>query len=185
MELAFQIPSLMEIIRIVFVSTIVSLGSFFIIRLGGKKSVSQMTLPQTVIMLALGSLIVQPLSESKSIIGTFISVFIFILVMILLEAITIVNEKAEEIIDSVPIVLILDGVILKDNLKKSRMSYDQLEAMLREKGIASFDELRTCTLEISGQIGYEKNKNYNPNSKNIFDEVRQGKHNFKIDEKLD
>jgi uncharacterized membrane protein YcaP (DUF421 family) len=185
LELAIQIPDLKEIILIIISSLALSIGSFIIIRLGGKKSISQMTLPQMVIMIAMGSLITKPLNESKTIIGTLIAMIIFIGVLLLLEFISLKNDKAEPLLDSRPSLLIVDGKLQIEVLKELRMTVDQLESMLREKGISSFAELRNCTLEIDGKIGCEKVKDYKPYNDNLFDELRKGKHNKSVNPKLD
>lgn len=186
MELALTIPELQEILRVIATSFILALGSFLIIRLSGKKSISQMTLPQMVIMIAMGSLITKPLNDSKTIIGTFIAMIIFIGVLLLLEYLSLKSDKAEPLIDSTPALLIMDGEVQIENLRKIKMTIDQLESMLREKGISSFSQLRTCTLEIDGKIGLEELKNYNSYGKdNLFDEVRKGKNSKKVDRKLD
>ena len=186
MELALTIPDLKEIIRVILTSIILGLGSFIIIRLSGKKSISQMTLPQMVIMIAMGSLITKPLNDSKTIIGTFIAMVIFMAILLLLEYLSLKNDKIEPMLDSTPALLIVDGKLQVENLGKIRMTIDQLESMLREKGISSFSQLRTCTLEIDGKIGYEELKSYNPYAKdNLFDELRKGKHAKKVDKKLD
>lgn len=46
-----------------------------------------------------------------------------------------------------------DGKIITNNLKKLRMSVDQLEARLREDGIASITDVKTASIEITGQLG--------------------------------
>lgn len=185
MELAIQIPSWRIIGIVILTSVVLSLVSFIIIRFSGKKSISQMTLPQLVIMISMGSVITKPLNDNKTMIGAIISIFIFVGVMILLEYISLKSDKIEPLLDSTPALLIMDGEIQVDNLKDIRMTIDQLESMLRQNGISCFKKLRTCTLEIDGQIGYEEMKNYNPNEKNIFDEIRQGKHNYPVEPKLD
>ena len=186
MELALTIPELKEIIRMILTSIILGLGSFIIIRLSGKKSISQMTLPQMVIMIAMGSLITKPLNDSKTIIGTFVSMVLFMAILLLLEYLSLKNDKIEPMLDSTPALLIVDGKLQVENLGKIRMTIDQLESMLREKGISSFSQLRTCTLEIDGKLGYEELKSYNPYGKdNLFDELRRGKHTKKVDKKLD
>lgn len=58
-------------------------------------------------------------------------------------------ETAEKWIMGKPILVIKNGKVLNDNLKNLRMSIDQLESKLREKGISSL------TIEISGQLGFE------------------------------
>ncbi len=56
----------------------------FILRIGGRKSISQMTIPQTIVMIGLGSLLIQPIT-GKGLLATFIAAFIIIILMVLTE----------------------------------------------------------------------------------------------------
>jgi uncharacterized membrane protein YcaP (DUF421 family) len=42
------------------------------------------------------------------------------------------------------------------------MSVDQLEARLRENGISSITDVKTASIEITGQLGYELMKHAKP-----------------------
>jgi uncharacterized membrane protein YcaP (DUF421 family) len=158
MSQAFDIPIVKELFQIVIASLLLSVVCFFIVRIGGKKSVSQMTMPQFIMMISVGSIIVQPLAQSRTIVGTYIAVFIFVMTQIILEFINIKFSKAEPVIDSVPKVLIKDGQLQVNTLRKERITVDELEALLRTKGIGNINDVRTCTIEVDGNIGYEKKK---------------------------
>jgi len=185
MNLAFELPDWKVIGIVVATSIILAFVSTIFLRFGGKKSISQMTLPTLVIMISMGSVITKPLNENKTIIGTIISILIFLFFMILVEFISVRWNKFEIAVDSKPVLLVIDGTIQVENLKKERMTVDQLESMLRQKGIGCVKDLRTLTLEISGEIGYEEYKNYKPSKDNIFDEIRNEKNDKKIDMQLD
>ncbi len=52
--------------------------------------------------------------------------------------------------------VIRDGRVISANLRKLRMSVDQLEARLRENAISSLSDVKkSATIEMSGQLGYE------------------------------
>jgi uncharacterized membrane protein YcaP (DUF421 family) len=172
LELAFQIPTFETILQLICISILVSVGSFFIVRISGKKSVSQMTLPTMVIIISLGSLITTPVQSDKSIIGTLISVLTFITVLLIMEYFSLNSKKSEKTLDSVPTLLIKDGMVIKDNLKKERITMEQLKSFLRENGISNFSEVRTCLLETSGKIGYEKATNNKQKKSSLFDDYR-------------
>jgi uncharacterized membrane protein YcaP (DUF421 family) len=173
MEAVFNSIDFDILFKLLILSLIMTLGSFFIIRFGGKKSVSQMTLPEMVVMISMGSLIITPFNRHFTILGILFCVLIFILVMMFLEWLTLKSNFLEKLINSTPTLLIKDGQIMLNNLNKERISIDELHSRLRSKGISSVEDLRTCTLEINGDIGYEENKNYNPKKpNNIFDKIR-------------
>lgn len=51
--------------------------------------------------------------------------------------------------------VIQNGQIVQENLRSLRLTVDQLENMLRQKGISNISDVKTATLEPNGQIGYE------------------------------
>ncbi|MCF0050512.1 DUF421 domain-containing protein [Dyadobacter chenwenxiniae] len=51
-----------------------------------------------------------------------------------------------------PTPLILNGTLLKDNLKKELITVDDLLSILREQGVDDFRRVRSCHLEGSGNI---------------------------------
>jgi uncharacterized membrane protein YcaP (DUF421 family) len=173
MEEVFNLIDFNTVFQLLILSLVMTLGSFFLIRFGGKKSVSQMTLPEMVIMISLGSLIITPFNRHFTILGILFCVAVFISVMLLLEFLTVKSTFMQKLIDSTPTLLVEDGQILYKNLMKERMSIEELHSRLRVKGISHVSDLRTCTLEIDGDIGYEEKKNYNPKKpNNIFDKMR-------------
>jgi uncharacterized membrane protein YcaP (DUF421 family) len=185
-SVAFHFPEWEAIGTIILTSLILTIVSFLIIRfMAGKKSISKVTLPVMVIMLSMGSVITKPLNDNKTIIGTIISMFVFVGIMALFEAISVKFDKVEYFLDSKPALLIIDGEMQLEVLEKNKITVDQLESMIRQKGISCIKDIRTCTLEIDGLLGYEEFKNYNPSKDNIFDELRKGKHNKYVDPKLD
>jgi uncharacterized membrane protein YcaP (DUF421 family) len=158
MTKVFEMISASTMFDVILASFLTAIGCFFIVRIGGKKSVSQLTMPQFVMMITVGSLIAQPLMQADTIIGTYFAVLVFVLVQIILEWFALKFTITEPIIDSQPVVLIKDGKLQVEALRKERMTVDQLEGMLRVQGISNKDDLRTCTLEDSGKLGFEKKK---------------------------
>jgi uncharacterized membrane protein YcaP (DUF421 family) len=52
------------------------------------------------------------------------------------------------------VVLIEDGSILAGNLRRERMTVEELEAEARLQQIESLDEVRLAVLETNGQISF-------------------------------
>lgn len=55
-------------------------------------------------------------------------------------------------IEPPPLPLIRDGKLLRQNLRKELISLDELESLLREKGISDYREVRLAQLEPSGEL---------------------------------
>lgn len=146
---------------------LISTGLIFL-RITGRKSISQMTISHTIIMISIGSLIVQPIAD-KNIIKTIIMAGIFISFIIVLEFLQMKFNFVEKIVTGKSMVVIMDGKIIVKNLKKLRLTVDQLEMRLREQGINNIKQIRTATIEPNGQVGFELKPEHKPLTKGEFE----------------
>jgi uncharacterized membrane protein YcaP (DUF421 family) len=175
--------------------------------MAGRKSISQMTVAQTIIMISIGSLMIQPIAN-KSTYRTFIVAAVFIATLVLLEYLQIKFNFIEKIITGKSKIVIQDGKIVETTMKRLRFSVDQLEIRLRQLGISSISDVKTATLEPNGQIGYElmrhakpltvgefeklmssfiqaqQTQSNAPQNFNIFDELKQKQHQTQHPQRL-
>lgn len=135
-----------------------------ILRIGGRKSISQMTIPQTVIMIAIGTLLIQPVT-GKGLWTTFGVAIILVLSLIITEYIQLKFDGAETAISGKAIPVIENGTLQEKNLRKLRLTVDKLEERLRQLGIKAINDVEFATLETSGQLGYTLKKEKQPATK--------------------
>lgn len=182
---------------IIWKSVLLIAVGLLLLRVSGRKSISQMTIAQTVVMISIGSLIIQPIVDNR-IDRTIVAAVIFVAFLIIVEYLQLKFNFIEKFITGTAKEVIHEGVIQTDNLKKLRFTVDQLEMRLRQKGITDFKNVKHATLEPNGQLGYElireaqpvtigelekmlghliqKQKQPQGQKPNIFDEVSQGQH---------
>ncbi|WP_428910846.1 DUF421 domain-containing protein [Niallia sp. Krafla_26] len=139
----------------------------FILRIAGRKSISQMTITQVVVMVGIGSLLIQPVS-GKGLSRTFGIALLIIILMVLTEYIEMKFDLMETISTGKAKMVIENGQINTENLRKLRMSVDRLETRLRQVGVSSIEDVKYATIEVSGQIGYELKENKKTMTKEDF-----------------
>ncbi|EPY6471385.1 DUF421 domain-containing protein [Clostridium sporogenes] len=139
----------------------------FILRVGGRKSISQMTISQTIVMIGLGSLLIQPVS-GRGLLITFLIALILTLLMIITEYLEIKVDFLETLFSGKAVIVVENGKPNIKNLKKLRMSIDRLETRLRQAGISSIEDVKYATIEVSGQLGYELKDNKKPITQEDF-----------------
>lgn len=135
-------------------------GTIFL-RFAGRKSISQMTIAQTIVMISIGSLIVQPIAE-KNIQRTIITSAVFTGFIVLMEYLQVKFDFIENLITGKSKVIIKNGAVIPKNMKKLRITVDQLEMRLRQQGISKISDVKTATLEANGQLGYELMRHAKP-----------------------
>lgn len=146
-------------------------GTTFL-RIGGRKSISQMTMPQTIIMISLGTLIIQPVT-GLGLWTTFGVAALLVCALVITEIIQIKSDKLERIISGNAVAVIHEGQTVKPNLRKLRLTVDKLETRLRQQGIASINDVQSASLEVSGQLGYILKPEKQPATKEDIQKIMQ------------
>lgn len=142
-------------------SAVLIITGILLLRVSGRKSISQMTLAQTIIMISLGTIIVQPIVE-KSVIKAIGGAVVFIIAILILEVLQLKVNAIEKFITGKSKIVIENGQIDYKTLKKIRMTVDQLEMRIRTKGISNINDIQTATIEPNGQLGYELKEEAKP-----------------------
>lgn len=201
-------------LHFIWKAIVVVIGGILILRLAGRKSISQLTVAQTVMMIAVGSLIIQPVGD-RNIWITMVITFLMVSTLLFIEYIVLKSDTFETFIYGKSLIVVEDGQINEGNLKKLRLTVDMLEVRLRQQNIQHFSDLKWATIEPNGQLGYmlnsnkqyatkediqmlklliESNRSSPPNettntqasvSDNLFTEVKNRKHKEKPKENLD
>lgn len=124
-----------------------------LIRLTGRRSIGQMTIPQTVMIISVGAIIVEPFAD-KDIRKTVISAAIFIILLLIFEFLSFYIKcfKRWAVGEAIPI--IQDGAFVYKNLKKLRLTEDEVMSRMRQEGIPELSYIERGTLEPNGEFGY-------------------------------
>lgn len=139
-----------------FLKAVLILGAgILLLRFSGKRAIAQMTVPEVVLMIAVGTILIQPLggtSEWNAIYGG----AILIAGMILVSKIQIWFPKTRKYLYGVPSVIIKNGSIDVKELKKMRMTTNELEMRLRQLGTEGIADVEMAVLEPSGSLSVIK-----------------------------
>ncbi|GIP32174.1 DUF421 domain-containing protein [Paenibacillus sp. J2TS4] len=133
---------------------IVLFCGFIFLRILGKKTVAEMTGLEIITLLAMASVMGHAVSED-GLWKTLLTLATFVVLLLTVQYLALKFNLMERLFMGRATLVIKDGKIITKNLKKLRITVDQLEARMREKGIASFSDVKTGTIEINGLLGYE------------------------------
>ena len=112
-------------------------------------------------------MLIQPVS-GKGLLVTFAVASLLTIMMIITEYLEIKVDALETIFSGKAVVVIKNGQLDINNLRKLRLSIDRLETRMRQAGISSLEDVQNATLEVSGQLGYELKENKKPITKDDF-----------------
>jgi uncharacterized membrane protein YcaP (DUF421 family) len=188
-------------------SLIILFVGFILLRITGKKTVAEMTGLEIITLSSMASMIGHAVA-GQGLWKTIVILCVFVALLITVQFLSIKFDWIEKWFIGKATLVIKDGEMITANLKKLRLSVDQLETKLREKGISSFTDIKTATIEMSGQIGYEWKRHAKPvtigelekilahlqgvqppkhqkQNDNLFDEVVHHEHQSLIPPELD
>jgi len=157
-------------LNLIWQAALIIVVGTILLRIVGRKSVSQMTVAQTVLMIAIGTLLIQPVTN-KNIWVTFGVGVVLVITLLAMEYIQLKFDGAEKIITGKSKVIIEDGQIKEENLKKLKLTVDQLEMNLRQKNVMRLTDVKWATMEVDGKIGFSLKEDAQPVTKKEFKQL--------------
>ncbi|WP_188456792.1 DUF421 domain-containing protein [Virgibacillus oceani] len=128
----------------------VFLLGYLLVRLSGKRSVAEMNSLDLMIIMVVGTTISEPAVSKNNWVASWFSLVV-VLCYLVLSRLILVN-KLRPLLTNSPTVLIQDGNIDKQGLKKTRMNIELLLGVLRVKGYTDVNDIKIALMESSGQI---------------------------------
>jgi uncharacterized membrane protein YcaP (DUF421 family) len=135
-------------------AVVVYLFLLIVIRIAGKRSVSQLTTFDLVVILILSEATQQALlGDDFSVLNAFLVIMTLVGLQILFDSVGQRWKRFGRVIDGSPVVVLEDGWPLSDRLKRARVDEaDILEQARRSQGIESLDQIKYAVLERGGGI---------------------------------
>ena len=146
------------IVGATFSTTIVVFLLVFVIRWLGNKGMGQLKTIELIILVGLGEAIGQSMlnPSQTSIPQGFTVVIIAIAIFKIYDYLTIKSTRFSKVIEPDPILLVKDGKMIDEAMKKAKISRKELESYLRLTGTDDLSEIKLSYLEINGQVSFVK-----------------------------
>lgn len=130
---------------------------FVVIRLMGKRELSKVQPFELAIIVMISDLASGPMQSRDT--QIFAGVVPIIVLLIVYEIFTLLiksSNKVENTLCGSPTLIVFDGKILEEELKKEKMTIEELMSMLREKDIYKVQDTAYALLETSGTLNAVK-----------------------------
>ena len=132
-------------------------------RMLGKQQVSQLTFFDYVVGITIGSTASTLTTDLTSRAWPhWVGLLTWSILCLILQLITIKSKTAEEFLDGQPTIVITNGKILEQSMKKFRYTIGDLLAQLRDKGVFDLDQVAYAVLEKDGQLSILKKTECDP-----------------------
>ncbi len=124
-----------------------------VIRLLGKRQVGQMEPSEFVVTMLIANLASVPLEDwDIPIWGGLVPMGIVFVCERLISTLCLKSIRARRLLCGKPVILIENGKLLEENLRRTRINLDELSGHLREEGILAMETVQFAILETNGSI---------------------------------
>ena len=123
------------------------------IRLMGKRQIGQMEPAEFVVTMLVANLAAIPMQDGGiPIFSGVVPIFTVLGVELVLSALSLKSSKLRKLLCGKPVILIENGNILQGNLRKTRITLDELTGHLREKDVLDIRAVQYAILETNGNL---------------------------------
>jgi uncharacterized membrane protein YcaP (DUF421 family) len=128
---------------------------FVLTRLLGRRELSSFEPFDLILLVVVGDLVQQGVTQSDySVTGALLAVSTIGLLTVALSYASFKSRRLRPILAGEPIVLIEDGETVRANLRRQRLTEEEIEAEARLSQISSLEDVRWAILETSGKISF-------------------------------
>ena len=128
---------------------------FLITRVIGRRELSQLAPFDIILLIVAGDAIQQGLTQDDySITGAVLVVGTFAVLQLLTSYASFRFVRLRPILEGEPLVIIQNGKLLDRNLKRERLTEDEVLEEARQQQITSLDDVEWAVLENSGKISF-------------------------------
>ena len=139
------------VFRTVFVFFLI----FIVTRAVGRRELSSMEPFDMILLVVIGDLVQQGVTQSDySLTGATTVISTIALLTVFTAWLSYRVRRLRPVLEGEPVVLVVDGEVLERNLRRERMTVEELEAEARQQQIGSLREVRFAVLETNGKISF-------------------------------
>ncbi len=150
---------IITVIRTVILYVFITIG----IRIMGKRQIGDMQPNELVVTLLISEIAALPLQDpSQPIINGIISVFVLVILEIFISFITMKSYTLRKIMNGKSAIIIEDGKINQDVMKKLRMTVLDLIELLRGQNVFDVSTVAYAVLEVNGDLNVLLKSNFQP-----------------------
>lgn len=164
---------IISIIRTILLYAFVVLA----VRLMGKRQISEMQPSELVITLIVSEIAAIPMQNtSQPLLSGIIPVIVLVALEIAASVLMMKSGKFRKMMCGSPIVVIRDGKILQNEMRRLRLTTEDLCVQLRQQDIFSIEDVQYCIVETNGKVSVlEKPQRRTPSADDLKVKIKDNK----------
>ncbi|MGH2417400.1 MAG: DUF421 domain-containing protein [Candidatus Limnocylindria bacterium] len=161
---------------IVLRATVIFLALYALVRLMGKRELGQMTPFELIVLVVIGDLIQQGVTQNDfSMTGAVIAISTIAFWALVMSWASYLWPRAERLLEGEPRVIVRNGELLTANLRRNRLTRSEIESEMRLAGIGHLRDVAWAILEPRGKISFiQRTEEGNPEGEEPPPQPTQG-----------
>jgi uncharacterized membrane protein YcaP (DUF421 family) len=128
---------------------------FLLTRLIGRRELSSLQPFDLMLLVVVGDLIQQGVTQNDlSFTGLMLAVGVFGLMTLATSYLGFRFRRVRPLLEPEPLILVEDGKVIEKNIRKERMTAEEIAAEARLQQIASLDDVQWAVLESGGRVSF-------------------------------
>ena len=128
---------------------------YLLTRISGRRELASLEPFDLILLIVLGDLIQQGVTQSDySATGLILAGSTIALLQVGVSYLSFRFARLRLVLDGEPLILIEDGRVLERNLRRERLTPEELAEQARQQQIASLEDVRWAVLETNGQVSF-------------------------------
>lgn len=136
----------------------------------GHKQMSQLDFFDYISGITIGSIAAELATELEEPLKPLIAIAVYGAVAVLLSKITSLFPKSRKYINGTPTILMNNGKLYRENLKKAKLDLSEFMVMCRQQGYFNLSDIQTAVFEFNGKLSIlpvSKKRPANPEDLNL------------------
>lgn len=130
---------------------------FALMRVMGRRELSSLEPFDLIVLIVLGDLVQQGVTQSdNSITGVILGIGTIAALQVFVSYANFRFPRLRPLLEGEPIVIVQDGKTIDRNMRRERLTIEDLTEQARLQSIGSLDDIAWAVLETSGQISFVK-----------------------------
>ena len=139
--------------ELVLRSAVVYAFLIVLLRFTGKRQIGQLAPFDLVLLLVLSNAVQNSMNGGdNSLVGGLVSAATLVALNYVIGSATFKNKRLEALIEGRPEVIIHNGHVFEDVMRRAKLTHHELTAALRQAGCSCQEEVQTAILENNGSI---------------------------------
>ena len=136
-------------------ATVVFFFIFLVCRIAGKRELGSLEPFDLILLIVMGDLVQQGITQNDySVTGALLVISTITLLTVLVSYLNFRFKPLRSVLEGEPLVIVADGEPIERNLRRERMTIEEVLAEARQQEHDSLEDIRWAVLETDGRISF-------------------------------